>query len=400
MASATKWILELPFIVKQIFPFEIEIMNIFDTLFFPETDIFNEKRYPLLLFFSPLHFLQVVEQGPGSVTNSEVDLFLKHGLCQAHVPAPLGENREQFLRLIRDISTRDEHSVDQLNGLAINSNPALAACEPFESKHSIVSSLLQEYNVRFANTEENLKLWQARLVLALAEILDSGADALREQLFFFNEDEIATFRSLQDATDPNEEDLFSELDNIKTRLEKSRLGGITKRFEAWLRLLHNQPIPPVNVWLASTRDSAEQIFNRYESISNAHAVPLLKLAFPAYIEASGKYAVEQIEKFQQATVHIHRGLVADFERTLRTVPYVPDLHESLLPYDTDWAEQWKGALDDFFPASNYGRNDITFYLLPDQPIARLLSLVPELPGVSHDFAAHGLLAILGTPQTL
>jgi hypothetical protein len=75
------------------------------------------------------------------------------------------------------------------------------------------------------------------------------------------------------------------------------------------------------------------------------------------------------------------------------------MHESLLPYGTDWAEQWEGALDDFFPASNDGRNDITFYLLPDQPISRLLSL-PESPGVPHGDAAHGLLAILGTPQTL
>ena len=52
-------------------------MNSFETLFFPETDIFNEKFYPLLLFFTPLHFLQVVEPGPSSVINSEADLFLK-----------------------------------------------------------------------------------------------------------------------------------------------------------------------------------------------------------------------------------------------------------------------------------------------------------------------------------
>jgi hypothetical protein len=374
-------------------------MNSFETLFFPETDIFNEKRYPLLLFFTPLHFLQVVEHGPGSVTNSEADLFLKRGLCQVHVPAPLGDNREQFLRLICDISERKEHLVDQLSGLTIDSKPALAGSESLDFKHRIVSSLLQEYGVKYATTGTDLQIWQARLVLAIAEILDSNEEALREQLSFFNEDEIATFRSLQGATDPNEEDLFSELENIKARLEKSRLGGITKRFEAWLRLLQNQPVPPVKVWLASTRDSADQIFNKYESTGNAHAVPLLKLALPAQIVASGKYVVEQIEAFQQATIHIHRGLVADFERIVRNVPYVHDVHESLLPYGTDWADQWEGALHDFFPASSNGRNDITFYLLPEQPIARLLSL-PESSGVSPGDAAHGLLAILGTPQTL
>ncbi len=374
-------------------------MNSFETLFFPETDIFNEKRYPLLLFFTPLHFLRVVAPGPDSVINSEAELFLERGLCQPHVPAPLGENREQFLRLIRDISDRDEHAVEQLNGSTTDSNPAQADGESLDFKQSIISSLLQEYGVKHANTEESLKLWQARLVLVIAEILDSNEEALREQFSFFTEDEIETFRAIQGRDDSNEEDIFSEMDDIKARLEKSRLGGITKRFDAWLRLLQNQPIPPVKVWLASTRDSADQIFNRYQSTGNAHAVPLLKLALPAQIAASGKYVVEQIEKFQQATIHIHQGLVADFERIVRTIPYVPDLNESLLPYDTDWADQWERALDDHFPASNYGRNDITFYLLPGQPIARLLSQT-ELPGVSHGDVAHGLLAVLGTPKTL
>lgn len=374
-------------------------MNSYETLFFPETDIFKEKRYPLLLFFTPLHFLQVVEPGPDSVTNSEADLFLKSGLCQAHVPAPLGDNRDQFLQLVNDISERKEHLVCRLRGLTTDSSPAPAGSEPLDLNHGIVSSLLQEYGVEHTTTGTDLQIWQARLVLAIAEILDSNEEALQEQLLFFNEDEIATYRSLQGATDPNEEELFSDLQNIKAQLENSRLGGITKRFDAWLLLRQNQPIPPVKVWLASTRDSADQVFNRYESTGNAHAVPLLKLALPAHIEASDKYVVKQIEKFQQVTMHIHRGLVADFERIVSTVPYVHDMQESLLPYGTDWADQWEGALHDFFPASSNGRNDITFYLLPDQQIARLLSL-PESLGVVHGETAHGLLAILGTPQTL
>jgi hypothetical protein len=375
-------------------------MNSFDTLFFPETAIFNEQRYPLLLFFAPLHFLQVVEPGPGSDMSSEADLFLERGLIQAHIPAPLGDNREQFLRLIGDISEQKEHLVNQLSCLTADSSPAPAGSKPLAVKHGIVSSLLRKYGVTYADTGTDLQIWQARLVLAIAETLDINEEAVREELSFFDEDDIATFRSLQDVTDdPNEEDPFGEMATIRAQLEKSHLGAIAKRFDAWLRLLHNQPVPPVKVWLASTRDSAEQVFSKYEAIGNAHAIPLLKLALPAQIAASGEYVVKQIEEFHLATAHIHRGLVTDFERIVRTVPYVHDAHESLLPYGTDWAEQWAGALHDFFPASSNGRNDTTFYLLPDQPIARLLSL-PASPGVSPGDAAHGLLAILGSPQTL
>jgi hypothetical protein len=70
------------------------------------------------------------------------------------------------------------------------------------------------------------------------------------------------------------------------------------------------------------------------------------------------------------------------------------MDKSLLSYGTDWAEHWENALDDFFPASNYGRNSITFYLLPDTPIHHLLSL-PESPRISDGGANHGLLALLG-----
>jgi hypothetical protein len=371
-------------------------MNSFDTLIFPDTDIFNEKCYPLLLLFSPLHFLQLVESGVNSETNNDAELFLRSGLCQEHIPAPLGDNREHFLRLIRDIRVREEHYVAQLGKLSIDARHVPADSKN-DTGNKIVSSLLEEFGIEYANTETNLKLWQARLVIAIAEILDSNEEDLREELSYFDENELATLGS-QAADDSNVEDLLKELANIKGNLEKTPSGSIEKRFEAWLRLLQNHPVPPVKVWLASTRDSAEQIFRRYESTGNGNAVPLLKLAFPAHIMASGNYVVQQIKEFQQATSDIRQGLVADFQRTATTIPYVRDSRESLLPYETDWADQWEGMLHEYFPVSRDGRNYVTFYLLPDRPIARLLSL-KESVGTSYDITAHGLLGILGTPQS-
>ena len=371
-------------------------MNSYDTLLFPDTDIFNEKRYPLLLFFTPLHFLQLVEPeaGTNSAVNHESDLFLQHGLCQAHSPAPLVENRQKFLRLTDDIRKRKEHYVAQLKAMTSGSKSASTDTGTAGQQHGVVSSLLQEYGITYVNTETNLELWQARLVLAIAEMLDADEDALREQLAeqlaFYTEEEIAALRFLQQAQETKEEDRIDTLENIEAQLQKPRLGDTVKRFEAWLRLLKNQPLPPVKVWVASTRDSADQIFNRYEAISGTSAMPVLKLALPAYIDASPKYVVRQIEEFQQATTAIHQGLVADFERIVKTVPYRRDAHESLLPYGTDWAEQWEGMLDRYFPAARAGRKNITFYLLPEQPLAQMLSL-PEPAGAAPDHAAHGLL---------
>ncbi len=383
-----------------IVPWGVKQMNSYDTIFFPDTDIFNEKCYPLLLLFTPLYFLRLVEPkaGENSTVNDESDLFLQYGLCKAHTPAPLGENLQQFLRLTDDIRRRKEHYVAKLKTMTQVLQTASTDTRTADQHHGIITSLLQEYGITYGNTKSDLELWQARLVLAIAEMLNADEDALHEQLAeqlaFFSEEEMAAFRFLQEVQGTKEENLIDKLDNIEAQLQESRRSDTVNRFEAWLRLLKNQPLPPVKVWVASTRDSAEQIFNRYETISGASAMPVLKLALPAYIDASPKYVVQQIEEFQQATTAIHQGLTADFERIVRTVPYRPDAHESLLPYGTDWADQWEGMLDGYFPAARTGRMAVTFYLLPEQPLAQILSL-PEPAGTTPDHAAHGLLGVLG-----
>ena len=361
-------------------------MNTFDTLFFPNTDIFNEKYYPLLLFFSPLHFLKLVEPENNAGTANEFTLFSKSGLCQAHTPVSLGGDRDQFLRLISDINERKEHYFSQLS----------VGKGKVPHSPQKISTLLQEFGLGHGASDEDLKIWQARLVLVLAEILDSDEENLREELSYLDESEIAMLRSLQTEQDSNEDTILQELEVLKEGLGKPRFEEIAKRFNAWLLLMKNQPAPSVKVWLASTRTGAEQIFMKYEAITKSHPVPLLKLAFPAHIMASNEYVVQQIEEFHRATFAIHQGLVADFDRVATTFPYNPDAPESLLPHGTDWAEQWEMLLYNYFPASSNGRNYVTFYLLPNQSIAQLLSL-PEPAGTArHDSAAHGLLGILSS----
>ena len=367
-------------------------MNAYETLFFPDTDIFNEKYYPLLLFFTPLHFLQLIEQGAGGNSANESGLFLERGLCKAHIPAPLGEDRQQFLRLIEGIRKRKEHYLAQLKIIS----PGSATTGPSENKKNLViSSLLQEFGIKRQASDQSL--WRARLVVAMAEILAADEESLHEefseQFAFFNE-EITALRSLPEAKGTEEVDLLDKLESLMAELEKPRLKDSVNRTEAWLRLLNNQPPPSVKMSLAATRDGGERIFTRYESISHTSAVPVLRLAIPAYIDASGKYVIEIVEKFQRDTIAIHRGLVADFDRIVSTVPYLRDSPESLLPFGTDWAELWEGKLDKYFPASRDGRNHVTFYLLPGQPLSQLLSL-PNSSGASNE-AAHGLLGILGS----
>ena len=83
-------------------------MNDFKTLLFPDTDLSKDRLYPLFLFFAPIHYLKPIESSPGDEEKSECDIFMDKQLCQAHTPAPLGKNRERFLRLANDIAERQD----------------------------------------------------------------------------------------------------------------------------------------------------------------------------------------------------------------------------------------------------------------------------------------------------
>lgn len=63
----------------------------------------EERSFPVLLFCFALHFLQPVESWPETKDDEETAHFYTHGLWQAHSPAPLGVNRQQFWGLLDDI---------------------------------------------------------------------------------------------------------------------------------------------------------------------------------------------------------------------------------------------------------------------------------------------------------
>ena len=370
-------------------------MNSFDTLIFPDTDVFKEEYYPLLLFCSPLHFLQPVEPDPKGQVDVEMAHFYQHGLWQPYTPVPLGNDRNHYLYLLDDIKKRKNYYLDQFSALTIDPGEASRSTAHPGQTHDLLVSILTRHGVAIQEIEANLELWRSRLILSIAEILTEEEDDLQEEISYFNEEEIAVLRSLK-KEDSGEGYLLNEVEKFQKQQKKPRLSNIIKRFMAWRYLMRQKPLPAVRLWLASSRPAAEQVLERYKSASGRFAVPILKLALPATISASGRYVVDRIEKFHKSTVLIHRGLAADFARITTTVPYVTDSPESLLPYATDWADQWENMLYDSFPAAQDGRAAITFYLLPDHPIANLLAppaTNQEPASWEEKKAPHGLLGV-------
>ena len=363
-------------------------MNSFNTLLFPDTTICKDRLYPLLLFFAPIQILQPVEPAPDNGVRDGCDSFMEHALCQGHTPVPLGKNRERFLHLIKDIRERKDDYSAQLASLTMAAMSATTAHTGGELKHEIVSSLLSAHSVIHSSSDDETALWQSRLILAIAEILDNDEEELTQQLTQLDNQELQMLRSLQGSDHPDEGDPIADLVRMRETIASRRPRNEKKRFEAWLRLMRLSPPDFPLLWLASSQDSADQIINRFEKHSDATAIPVLKLPFPGHIRVSTRYIIEQISQFRKTASVIIEGIKNELDSLARLEGYDPSDDRTLLPGTRDWGEEWQAVLDNHFPASSHGRAHVTIYILPDSPIENLLSFQNNQTPYK-----HGLLAI-------
>ncbi|BDD86780.1 hypothetical protein [Desulfofustis limnaeus] len=366
--------------------------DLFKTFLFPDTDICRETRYPLLLVGAPLFYLQPVEPDPQRTAPSEPDLFMERGLCQAHTPAPLGADRGRFQRLIEDIRSRRDDYAAQLSALTMASLSAHKSEHIGEAGHQIVSSLLQQHRVVEPGDQQTiaLELWQARLVLCIAELLEKEEEALRNELELLTDQELEMLRSLQGEDGLEEEGPLAELTALRTRLSVPRTGDFRVRFKAWQRLMRAGALPPVDLWLASSREAADQVFEPFADRHPGVALPLLSLPLPREIAASPSYLVDQVARFREQADPVLAAMCAELER-FRTGDYPQQAAiDDLLPGRNLPSDEWQTLVDRHFPASSHGRSALVFYLLPGQAVPALLHIAPPVDADRR----HGLLAVL------
>lgn len=366
-------------------------MNSLNTLIFPNTDIFKDRLYPLLLFCSPLHFLLPVEPDPALTERGETDIFMEQGLCQAHTPEPLSENRDRFLHLVRDIENRKDDYAAQLSSLTMAAMSDPHRQKSGENRHEILSTLLGGTALSTpAELKANSEIWQARLVLAIAEILDREEEHLQQHLQVLDTSELEMLKQLRGDSEADEEDPFSQLEQIKERMLRAKPGEMKKRFRAWLQLMSRSPLPELDLWVATSRDGGDQVINVFEKNSDAVAIPVLGLKLPSKISISSSHLVSQITSFHKETEKLHQSIKSDLMKLATNKDYDPADPDLLIPDGTDWVEKWQAVTDNYFPESSHGRTDLTIYLLPESPIAGLFNLREE----SASTCCHGLLGIL------
>ncbi|MEN8191066.1 MAG: hypothetical protein ABFS19_14560, partial [Thermodesulfobacteriota bacterium] len=156
---------------------------------------------------------------------------MEKGFCQVHTPVPLEEDRDRFHRLIHDLRERKDSYAAQLSSLTLASMSEQSVFG--DSKQEIASAILGDGQ----QPDSGEDFWQARLILAIGELLDEEEEELTEHLAAIDQHEIEMFSRLRGELD-NDEDADRMIEDIRTLQEKingPRPAMSKNRFNSWLK---------------------------------------------------------------------------------------------------------------------------------------------------------------------
>lgn len=332
-------------------------MNTLESLYFPGTEIYSGSQFPVFLLFSKLHVLQPVEDVETADTSA--DIFKTTGYCQAHTPCPLGDNRDRFLHLIRDIKDRKDDYAAQLSSLTVASMSAKKASID-DSSQGIVASLLGGHGLETTpEADDDVELWQARLVLKIGEILDFEEEEVAMQMAMLDDEENGLFKTLQGELAEEDESLADELKQLKEKINRPSASTINKRLAAWSRLYNAGSIENNQIWLTHMPEVADTLLERYEEHHNQPACKIAELALPANIGWSKVDSIDVINSFRKDNGDL-------LDRLTRAIS--ENNSHRLASLQTEWNQ----AIEASFPESINGLAQLTFYNFTESSIAELL----------------------------
>ncbi|WP_163339113.1 hypothetical protein [Desulfopila sp. IMCC35008] len=333
-------------------------MNTLEALYFPGTEIYSASQFPVFLLFGKLHLIKPVEEPEQG--DDTADIFTTAGLCQAHTPCPLGDQRERFEHLIRDIRERKDDYAAQLSNLTVSSFSAKKKSVD-DSSRSIVSTLLGKTETKEDEDDiRNNELWQSRLILKIGEQLDREEEEVAVRMALLDDDEQGLFKTLQGELDEEEETLFGELLDLKSRLNKPSATSVATRLKAWSRIYRESTASLPTIYLTHLEDAADHLLEEYENKMQLPPVELLHLLLPGNIGWDTETAISSFRDFQEKEPELLEK-VATFITGMD-----PQLQRESLE------DEWSKSLESHFPAADTGRLNLHFHTMSTITCAKML----------------------------
>ncbi len=372
-------------------------MNSLNTLYFPATALYSIRQYPLYLLFPKIHLIKPVEEDPADSSKESTDSFIKSGFCQVHTPCPLGENRKRFVRLIADIDNRKDDYAAQLSSLILASQSAVSTVDE-DSEQAIISSLHHpgERQKQAQLTGKEEKLWQARLVLAIGEILDREEEEIARNLAVLDDEQAALFQQLHGESQEMEEDELensplAELNQVERHLNAAHSGNIKKRFNGWKTLFLESNMQQCELFLTDSQDGGDILLELYEKKTSMTAPLLPGLELPGLIGYTSEEALQSTLAFREE----NKELTTQIDQMLVELAHDEELTtenngtlNAVISTFTTLADKWNGRLETVFPARQFGRTPVKLYLFPNLACSTLIG------ASANDGPKNGLLVVV------
>lgn len=344
---------------------------------FPETDITTADVRNQLLFFDQLIHL----------TAHEGDAADQDELCPAYTPAPLADDLPRFRQLLAELKGNEAAFYQgQLSSMALE---YLENRDPDTISHIITT--LQGSNATATPTADHPQLWQARLLLKLAELLRREQCELQEDLTRANQRQGDLFKELKGE---------AELQDLMPSPAEITVPHFPihheKLITAWGHLLLAGDRQP---WLLHcfTNEAAEALFEVNEAMSGKRPSRLLRLPLPQADLDPHHYAAKR-QTWRQEVAECREQLACELQAMAEQGPTATSLTR-LSRLAALWAaahEQhnpWSGPTGAPVSVKGCVAPHLEIYLL-NQPIT---SLMARLCGRKKAAAtcrwSHGLLAL-------
>ncbi len=255
-------------------------MHPITTVYFPYTTISSPRQFPIFMLFAPLHLLRPVENGRDG--DRSADTFMNSPFCQVHTPCPLGADLDRFRRLVSDIAQRNDDYPSQLAALTLAELSSWQNAG--EDSQGAISRALRgaiEEPQEVLNHRE--KLWLARLVLAIGELLDCQEEEIRREMAQIAEEEAGLFRELHGEEEGEEEEGLAATLIQRAMAERIDPSSIGKRFAAWRQLFREAALADCNLLLTTCREAGDLLLDAYEQHCGLAPTALTTLYFPEHI---------------------------------------------------------------------------------------------------------------------
>jgi hypothetical protein len=319
---------------------------------FPETLPSERLLFPLLHVFDQVVYMQAVENEPAKqeLAPSFIEHCQQEGRLRRFTPVPLDDQRERFLALVHDMRRRGVDYTSQLSMLTL---AGLNRRDQPESKHSILSSLLQRSDIK-EQEEAELLVWQSRLILQLGEFFDEEQGELNKAL-----------REITNQQDTLLADLCEEEDNpfvlpTGTQNTSQETDGLLRhRLKAWNRLCFHDGNPAPGLLVTSHGAVMDLLQEVYEKRHRQNARLLVRLELPCGTPPSG-HSLAFNQPLGQQCHSLHPALAA-----LSTGVSSVQLEEGVEQLLKDGQAQWSQHLSSHFPSSQDKLGVLDLFLFPE-----------------------------------